>query len=279
VFHVAASDTQRVWGASAASVAIVVQPFFWQTYGFASMVLILGGCAAFAWYRRRIALVESRRLAQEEFTRQLIATQEAERARLARELHDDITQRLARLAIDAARIEQGHSGQAVENTMRGVRERLVRLSEDVHTLSYRLHSSVLEDLGLVEALKAECERFARQESIACEVKLQGDVPNSLPHETSLGLFRITQEALRNVARHAQAGAVGVTLRRIDDGLQLAVHDDGSGFDPVQKRERVSLGLTSMRERMHLIGGELDIESAPGHGTSVVAWVPVKGNEP
>jgi signal transduction histidine kinase len=222
--------------------------------------------------------VESRRVAQQVFTRQLIGAQEAERARLARELHDDISQRLARLAIDAGRVEQGFSSQDVKRTMRDVREELVLLSEDVHTLSYRLHSSVLEDLGLVEALKAECERFARQETIACRVKVQGSLPDGLPQETTLGLFRITQEALRNVARHAQAGAVDVTLRCLEDGLQLAVHDNGSGFDPLQKRERVSLGLTGMRERMHLIGGELDIESAPGHGTTIVAWVSLKRAE-
>jgi signal transduction histidine kinase len=150
----------------------------------------------------------------------------------------------------------------------------VRLSEDVHTLSYRLHSSLLEDLGLAEALKAECEFFTRQETIPCDLKLQ-DVPGSLPHETALCLFRVTQEAMRNVARHARASAVEVTLRCLDDGLQLAIRDNGAGFDPSRKRERVSLGLASMRERVHLLGGELDIESAPGHGTTIVAWVPLK----
>jgi signal transduction histidine kinase len=162
--------------------------------------------------------------------------------------------------------------------MREVREGLVRLSEDVHSLSYRLHSSLLDDLGLAEAIKAECERFSRQESIPAEVKLR-DLPPTLPRDAALGLFRIAQEALRNVARHAQANAVDIMLRAMDDGLQLAVRDNGVGFDPSRKREHLSLGLASMRERAGLLGGELDIESTAGHGTTVVAWVPLKAQKP
>ena len=159
--------------------------------------------------------------------------------------------------------------------MREVREGLSRLSEDVHALSYKLHPSLLDDLGLIDALRAECERFSRREAISSEVKLR-DVPESVSRDADLGLFRVTQEALRNVARHARASEVEVTLRRMDGGLQLAVRDNGAGFEPSLKRERLSLGLASMRERMRLLGGELNIESAPGCGTRIVAWVPVKG---
>jgi PAS domain S-box-containing protein len=213
-----------------------------------------------------------------ELSGRLIAAQEAERARLARELHDDITQRLACLAIDAGRIESGMNGAERNETMRDVRDRLVRLSEDVHSLSYKLHPALLEDLGLPDALKAECERFSRHESLPVDVKLE-QIPAKLPPDAGLCLFRVTQEALRNVARHAHAKAAAVSLRPLDGGLQLAVTDSGVGFDPGQHRHRPSLGLASMRERVRLVGGDLDIESAPGHGTSVVAWVPVNGKEP
>ena len=157
--------------------------------------------------------------------------------------------------------------------MREMRDGLVRLSEDVHSLSYKLHPALLEDLGLPDALKAECERFARQESIPVEVKLEG-IPLGIPRDTGLCLFRVTQEALRNVARHAHARSAAVSLRQLQDGLQLAVTDTGTGFDPVQHRHRPSLGLASMRERVRLLDGELDIESAPGRGTSIVVWVPL-----
>ena len=274
VFRVGASDSKGTWNADSVALTIVVQPHFWQTAwaGVGLVALVVGG--ALVVYRARIMRLESRRLAQEAFTRQLINTQEAERARLARELHDDITQRLARLAIDAggAEVENARSGSA--EMMRGLRIGLAKLSEDVHSLAYKLHPSLLEDLGLAEALQAECERFARHESARCDVKLR-DLPEAFPREVSLGLFRVTQEALRNIGRHARAQSVAVTLRSLDDGLQLAIRDDGVGFEPRRKTGRISLGLAGMKERVQLLGGELDIESAPGQGTLIVVWVPMK----
>jgi PAS domain S-box-containing protein len=215
--------------------------------------------------------------ASRELSGRLLRAQEEERARLGRELHDDITQRLARLAIDVGRFEQGDSTLSPTEAAREVREGLVRLSEDVHALSYRLHPALVEELGLADALRAECERFSKQHSMAVEIKLR-DLPALLPRDHALALFRVAQEALRNVARHARAGHVEVTAYPMEGGLQLAIRDDGIGFDPDQNSERLSLGLASMRERMRLLEGELDIESAPGHGTTVVAWVPLNKAE-
>jgi PAS domain S-box-containing protein len=200
----------------------------------------------------------------------LITAHEDERRRLARELHDDLTQRLARLAIDAGRME--NVLDAPEG-MRLLREDLVRLSEDVHALSYRLHPSVLDDLGLVEALKAECDRVARAGALRVQVDAH-DVPQALPSAASLCLFRIAQEALNNTARHANASAVTVRLSPRERGLQLAVSDNGNGFELARAPNRASLGLASMRERVRLLHGELDIESTSGRGTTVIAWVPV-----
>ncbi|MCW5551405.1 MAG: PAS domain-containing protein [Verrucomicrobiae bacterium] len=211
----------------------------------------------------------------QDLSRRLIRAHEAERARLARELHDDLTQRLARLAIDAGRVEPAAVGTLAAETVRSIREGLVQLSEDIHALSYRLHPSVLEDLGLVEALKAECERFAQREGVRVDVDLLKP-PAIVPLDPALCLFRVAQEALQNVVRHARARTVQVSLRVLDDGLQLAVHDDGIGFLPALQQARPSLGLASMRERIALLEGELDIETAPGQGTTIVAWVPLKG---
>jgi len=197
----------------------------------------------------------------------LLTAHEDERRRLARELHDDLTQRLARLAIDAGKLERRAGPEAAE-----MHKDLVRLSEDVHAMSYRLHPSVLDDLGLVEALRAECERVARRGDLRVEVDAQG-VPDAVSNEISLCLFRIAQEALSNAVRHARPSAVTVLLSLRDRGLQLAVSDNGSGFDPESARERSSLGLASMRERVRLLRGQIDIESTPGRGTTVVAWVP------
>ena len=199
----------------------------------------------------------------------LLSAHGDERKRLARELHDDLTQRLARLSIDAGQLERSPGADA---RMAGMRQELVRLSEDVHSLSYRLHPSMLDDLGLVEALKAECDRVARHSALRVDVDARG-VPDALSVDTSLCLFRVAQEALNNAVRHACASVVTVLLSPSGKGLQLAVSDNGSGFDPARSPEHPSLGLASMRERVRLLQGQLDIESTPGRGTTVVAWVP------
>ena len=218
--------------------------------------------------RRRSAEAESYALAG-----RLITAHEDERRRLARDLHDDVTQRLARLAIDAGKIERNASSADGTMAARAVREGLVGLSEDVHALSYRLHPAVLDDLGLAEGLKAECGRLSQHGPITVKVVL-GEVPAKLPREPSLCLFRVAQEALRNVVRHAQATAVTVSLNREGRGLRLTVRDDGRGFESSVADEHPSLGRVSMRERVRQIGGKLRIDTAPGHGTTVTAWVPV-----
>ena len=205
--------------------------------------------------------------------RRLIQAHEDERSHLARELHDDLTQRLARLAIDLGRLDRLESPDDRRSNLGSVREDLARLSEDVHTLAYRLHPTILDDLGLAEALRSECDRFALRESIAVEQDL-GEVPDSLPREVSLCLFRVAQECLRNVARHAQAKRISVTVAEGDEGVRLTVEDDGSGFEPTLHPEAGHLGIVGMRERVHLVSGSFQITSSLGDGTTVRAWVPL-----
>jgi PAS domain S-box-containing protein len=208
-------------------------------------------------------------------SRRLMRAQEAERALLARELHDDVTQRLAVLAIELGRAESSGPAGVQSETLKAVREGLVRLSEDVHSLAYQLHPAVLEELGLAEALRTECERKGRHGGI--EVALHLDpAPVVVGKDATLCLYRVAQEALNNVARHARAQTASVTLRQVDGGLLLAVRDDGVGFDPGEPNTRGSLGLVSMRERLRLVNGTLDIDSAPSQGTVIVAWVPGEG---
>jgi len=153
-----------------------------------------------------------------------------------------------------------------------VREGLVRLSEDVHALSYRLHPSILADLGLIEALKVECEQFSKITSIGPVINTM-ELPSKLPQDISLCLFRITQEALRNIARHAGASRTEVSLGWLHGGLKLAVTDNGVGFDSGRLRIKMSLGHASMRQRAVQLGGKIEIDSKPGLGTIVVVWIP------
>jgi len=253
---------------SAAENASAVQMFL---IFIASTMLIL---AAIVDERRRAedALRESGETSQK-LSWRLLTAHEDERRRLARELHDDITQRLARLAIDAARFEPIEP-HAHGDAPWSVHSELVRLSEDVHALSYRLHPSILDDLGLAEALKAECEHVSRREPVQVQVEVQ-PVPDKLPHDVALCIFRIAQEALRNVARHARASVATVSLALKEGGLLLAVKDNGIGFDIDATQSRPSLGRAGMGERVRLLGGTFYIKSTPGQGTTVSAWVPLK----
>jgi signal transduction histidine kinase len=251
-------------------------PSPWEEYRLliiATCTVLLLQAAMIAWLFFEHRQRRRSELTAHQLSGRLINAQEEERARVARELHDDVTQRLAVLAIDAARNERNSPHGAAMSSMR---EGLVRLSEDVQALSYRLHPSILKDLGLIEALKCECDRFPH-----CPVRLEAncmDVPEPLPQDVALCLFRIAQEGLRNIARHASASRAEVSLRRVRGGLELTVKDNGTGFDPGKRQGGMSLGLVSMEQRAALVGGKTQIESSPGRGTTISVWVPLTDSD-
>lgn len=202
----------------------------------------------------------------------LITAHEDEGRRLARELHDDITQRLAGLSIEAATLARLDDPATRRATEQSIGSELAALSRDVHALSYRLHPSVLDDLGLAEALRIECERATRLGP--AEVAFHADGAGAaLRGDRALCLFRVAQEALRNALRHARPQQVRVELHAEYGGASVSVIDDGQGFDVDAPRGHASLGLASMRERVALLDGRLEIRGRPGQGTTVTAWVP------
>jgi two-component system, NarL family, sensor kinase len=209
----------------------------------------------------------------------LLHAQEEERRRIAREMHDDWTQRLALLGIDLAKLER-HLGapETALPLLRLMQEQLIGLSEDVHALSRQLHPSILDDLGLVEALRSECASFARREGI--EVLYRPEVvPPALPKDISLCVYRVAQEALRNLAKHAAVKDACVTLSAAGSDLLLRVQDRGVGFDPASMRSQPGLGLSSMEERVRLVRAELSVTSAVGQGTTVEVRVPLARSDP
>jgi signal transduction histidine kinase len=209
----------------------------------------------------------------------LLHAQEEERRRIAREMHDDWAQRLAVLSIELAKVESyiGAPEQALP-LLREAQEQLASLSADMHALSRQLHPSILDHLGLVEALRSECAGFSRRERIAVFFSSEA-VPDNLPEEIALCVYRVAQEALRNLAKHAAVTEARVTLSGTRGELLLAVEDRGLGFDPAQTRLQPGLGLSSMEERVRLIRAELSITSAPGHGTRVEVRVPLQSDHP
>ncbi len=209
----------------------------------------------------------------------LLTAQEEERRRLARELHDDLTQRLAVLAIEAGKLEGQleSSGGGVPEKLRDMKEQMVKLAADVHTISRQLHPSILDDLGLVSAIESECTSFSEREGIRVKYESK-NVPAVLPKDVALCIYRIIQESLRNIAKHAQTREAHVTLTGNDGGIHLSIKDTGIGFHPAQGRGKPGLGLASMEERVRLIQGDLSVQSRPGQGTVIEVRVPLTGGE-
>ena len=202
----------------------------------------------------------------------LFNSQEEERRRIARELHDDVSQRLAALEIDSDQAEQSLSaeGAVSRESLQRIRARLAKLSQDVREMSHRLHPSIIEDLGLKPALQALTDEFGRRENMIATFSAQ-DAPDHIPLDVATVLYRIAQEALRNVSKHAGQTHARVSLRGTPDGLQLLVADFGNGFDP--EGRKAGLGFVSMEERARQIGATLHVNSAPGEGTRVTVNVP------
>ena len=208
---------------------------------------------------------------------QLLTAQEAERKRLARELHDDLSQRLAGLAMEAEMLEQQMPPQGVGAVrLKEMKDKLVTLSIDVHAMSRRLHPSILDDLGLPDAIASECARFQKQDSIAVNFRAE-NIPREVPPDIAVCLYRIVQEGLRNISKHAEATEVTISLVGKNDTIQLTIMDNGNGFDPDRVKGKQGLGLDSMQERAHLIGGSFHIKSKPGQGTEIEVLVSLLGS--
>ena len=221
--------------------------------------------------------VTERKAAEEalaSMSRRLIEAQEAERARIARDLHDDIGQRLAVSAIGLERLKQfAMSFEAdAHKCIAEIQKQLHEISSNVHTLSHELHSSTLELLGLVAAMRDSCRELAVQQKAEIRFRHE-DVPLRLPRDISLCLFRILQEALHNAVKHSGVREFEVELRGTPGAIHLLIRDRGVGFDPRIALAAPGLGLTSMRERLKLVHGELVIESQFKNGTTIHACVP------
>jgi PAS domain S-box-containing protein len=210
-----------------------------------------------------------------QLTGRLIRAQEEERSRIARELHDHLNQRLGLLAIEL--------GQLHDSLSEGNHELMERfdklcqetdeISEDVHRLSHNLHSSILENLGLVPAVRTLCTEFSQQHSIKVEFEVR-KLPSGFSSEVALCLFRVVQECLSNIAKHSRARLARVGLDGDSSEVRLIVEDDGVGFDLEARQGKPGLGLVSIRERLHLVGGNISIRSSPSTGTRIEARAPL-----
>lgn len=243
---------------------------------------IIGGLLVQRRKRRRVevALRESEEKARASYDEvrdlagRLISAREGERTRIARDLHDDIGQRVASLSIALSRIQRqipDASGPA-RQSLSDLEQQSTQLSADLRHLSHELHPGALEHLGLLEALRERCDDFRQETGVAVRLDVS-DAWLDVTDARALCLYRIAQEALRNVATHAKARHVTLWLDRLNGHVMMHVADDGCGFDQTVKARRPGLGLVSLNERVHMLGGTLDVTAAPGAGTRVAVRLP------
>ena len=201
----------------------------------------------------------------------LLTTAEEERKRISRELHDDINQRLASLAMELGTLAR--TAPALCPQLHALEERALELSDDTRRLAHQLHPTVLEDLGLVPALEAYCADFARRKGLTIRFTRRS-LPAHLPQDVRLTLYRVAQECLSNAARHAGTERVLVSVTGRPGEVRLSVKDFGCGFDPARTQHKGGLGIISMEERVRLVQGKLAIAARPGRGTRVSVAIPL-----
>jgi signal transduction histidine kinase len=221
------------------------------------------------------AVTTERRQAEQslrETTHKLIDAQERERRHLARELHDGIGQTLTLAEIELDRIIAQHAGKPSGESLRKLRDQLTTTSQAIWEVSHGLYPSNLEYLGLVPALRRLCADFSEETSLYVRCEANG-VPDRLPADVSLCMFRVAQEALQNIVRHSRAANASLDLRAHHERLSLKIVDDGVGF--IESLTTPGLGLASIRERLSALDGGVEIESTPGRGTRLDAWVALR----
>jgi len=249
----------------------------WVLIAAVFLTLALSSLTIYLLYKQK-ELARARRV-QMRLSGMLINAQEDERKRLASELHDDFSQRLALLSmgIETAAELVPKAPERANQQLHDLLNSASELGSDLHTLSHRLHSSTLERLGLVAGVGSFCKEFAAQQGVQVSFTHNG-VPHSVPPKVSLCLFRVVQEALRNVKKHSGASKAQVVLDLVDGCLHLSVSDDGTGFDPHDPACNHGLGIFSMEERARLIGARFEIRSAPRRGTQIDVWTQFQSSQ-
>jgi signal transduction histidine kinase len=208
-------------------------------------------------------------------TSRLLRAQETERRRIARELHDDLNQSLALIAVELDLLAQNPPGPGgpPDGRLHELSGRVKELSSAVHDLSHQLHPTKLEQLGLVAAVRGLCGELSQAHGLRIDFAAE-DVPSSIPTDAALCLYRVAQEALRNAIKHGGARHARVELRGSPDAVHLRVADDGSGFDTGSAVGKGGLGLVSMRERLRLVGGTITVDSRPSGGARIDVSAPL-----
>jgi signal transduction histidine kinase/ligand-binding sensor domain-containing protein len=298
-FALRGRNSQGVWSMANPELTLRIIPPFWMTLWFRSLLVLAIVAAAILWHRVRTAalkkrnielwnLTEQRERARQELrhaferlrklTRRLEEAKEEERKRIARELHDDMGPSLTAVIINLQLLSNGPDKQQTSQRIADTIDLVDRMVERIRDLSLDLRPPLIDELGLVAALSGYLEAQAERTGIDIQLK-EGEVSRDLPPELEITAFRVVQEAVTNVIRHAGAKRAMVTIRQQHGRLDLIVSDEGRGFDVGDTMERATagkaLGLLGMQERVSMLGGQVAIESTPGEGTTIRASMPVE----
>ena len=282
VFHVIASNSDGVWNNEGKTLAITVLAPFYETWWFEALIMLFaGGLIAIAW-KYRVTQLQREQAAQQAFSRQLIASQEGERKRIAAEMHDSLGQRLVvikNLALFLLRSKKGASAEDADaQTITEISDEASSAIEETRQISYNLRPFQLDRLGLTKAIEGMVRTTGVASGIKCSSELD-NIDDLFSEDLRINFYRIVQESLGNIMKHAQATEVNVRVKRSATHVTLTVEDNGRGFTPEARAVQPGpggFGLTGMAERAHLLGGEFKVWSSHGRGTIVTVEIPLAG---
>ncbi len=280
VFRVVAANSDNVWNEEGATLKIVVKPPFYRTWIFLLVCAAIASLIIVAVYRRRIFNLERARRMQEEFSRRLINAHESERRRIAAELHDSIGQSLAMIKNRVVQSAEDVTDEKTRRQLDLITAQTTQTIGEVREISYNLRPYLLENLGLTKAVKSLLNKVAETGQINIQIKLD-DVDDLFEPEAEMSIYRIIQENLTNILKHAAATEAQVLLKKSERNLTILISDDGKGFDLNEAQNKVNdkggFGLLGISERVKMLGGTQEIESDIGGGTNVLIKIPLREN--
>ncbi len=282
-FEVTACNNDGVWNEMGATLGLVLLPPWWMSWWFRLLAVAGLGGLVLGWYERRLRRLRRERTAQESFSRKLIASQEMERQRIAGELHDGLGQDLLVIASQAQLgLTQGENPPVTVTRLKDIADTAKQALQQARRMSHNLRPGLVDELGLTKAIQATLQKAGQASGLSITINLE-NVDGLLASEFEVNLYRITQEILNNVLKHANASEARFTLSKEGGGLRLVAQDNGRGFDmtvlestPPDER---GFGLRQIAERAKMMGGSLVIESRPGHGTLLRVEIPLRGLKP
>jgi signal transduction histidine kinase/ligand-binding sensor domain-containing protein len=277
-FEVIGSNRDGIWSTAGATMAVLVLPFFWQTWWFIGLIGLSVAAAAVGIYELRVVRLKREQLVQETFSRRLLESQETERKRIASELHDSLGQSLLVVKNYAARaLTAGQVPEKVREQLHQISENASTSIEEVRSIARVLRPYQLDRFGLSKTLEDAADLVAKTGSLQIKTEID-PIDGTLAPDSEISVYRVVQEWLNNVVKHAHASTAKLQVRKENSLLRLVMEDDGVGFDYAAVMNRsgagVSFGLLNLRERIHLLRGTLKIETAPGRGTRLSVDLPL-----